>query len=693
MPPPTLDLSQSTLNQRLIWALVALIVIFVGLRFVNLDHDSPLFYSGYSTGEISDPYVYTSWARDRVLFGDWTPYDNDNWKSWRLSLVSGASWLVFSLAGVSRATANLTGIILQMSGALFFLLALARRRPLIEVLFAGLFLSVSSGFFFSSRLPFLESGLIFLSGLATYVYFRFGSHLAGLALSGILISLCVFAGKLTGIALIAPVIIDIFLNDRSSALKHLGFVAGGLVAGACVYSFVLYGESPLTMLALYRSQTSSVAFSPLIPETLWNWLQMFLMYGAENGLIRFHPALALLVAVGLFFALRQISSSRKKLKLPLSTERTLLFLTLWLVIGAITLAPYDYRPARYFMPLMLPASALAAYAIRQLVFPNEYDKASRKTHWFVMALVVLIVVYLTAQAFALPGQLGALQRRPTAPLDGGTLVVGLILGALVILSMRIRSFPRWLSLGSALAIALVVIVRQSALIYEGLVYPHDNLSVQISDLGEALGEGALLAGNFAPAFAIDNSLRTYIHYFGAPRKDRDPFESVPITHVALAPNDVAGARKRYPQLREAPRIASIWIRDGSIQIFSLVRPEYEPTDYERGMLSLHDENIQSAQFAFEKFLQVYPRNYSALWGRARTWNIQAYTDIIGPELERLSREFSERYYVRLLVGQEYAILGRMTRGEKFFRKAREEYSACAKLNPYIPLPQDAGPIK
>ena len=187
-------------------------------------------------------------------------------------------------------------------------------------------------------------------------------------------------------------------------------------------------------------------------------------------------------------------------------------------------------------------------------------------------------------------------------------------------------------------------------------------------------------------------LKTYIYYFGAPQSDRNPFESAPITHVVMTQKELADAKTLYPQLKGALRVASVYMRDGSRQIFSLVRPDYEPTDHERGMLSLHDNRFQSAQFGFEKFLKEYPRNYSALWGRARVWTINGNLDIITPELERLSREFPERYYVRLLVGQEYAILGEMTRGEKFFVKAREEYSACADLNPYIPLPQDAGPI-
>ena len=93
--------------------IAAMALLFI-VRFLKLQIDPPYFFYGFSQAHLTDPYHITFFARNAVLFDNWNPFDYHRWDIFKFSLVSGFSYLLFSLFGVSRITANLSALILNL---------------------------------------------------------------------------------------------------------------------------------------------------------------------------------------------------------------------------------------------------------------------------------------------------------------------------------------------------------------------------------------------------------------------------------------------------------------------------------------------------------------------------------------------------------------------------------------------------
>ncbi len=137
------------------------------LRFLEPGIDPPPFYTGHGQAELTDPYNLTYFSRNAVLYHDWDPLNFHRWDIFKNSLISGFSFLIFSLLGVSRTIANLSAIFLNISGLFLFLWGLSSYWDKRKIVLTAVLLLLNSTLFFYGRLPFLENGLIFL----------FGSHL------------------------------------------------------------------------------------------------------------------------------------------------------------------------------------------------------------------------------------------------------------------------------------------------------------------------------------------------------------------------------------------------------------------------------------------------------------------------------------------------------------------------------------
>ena len=153
-------------------SLFILIIFLIILRFISLEIDPPNFFAGHTQAHLTDPYHLTFFARNAILFDDWNPFDFYRWDVFKYSLISGFSYIVFSIAGISRITANLSAVLLSLAGIGLFVIGFYRLRSNRETLIITGLLLLSSMLFFYGRLPFLENGLIFLSGLLFFVFIK-----------------------------------------------------------------------------------------------------------------------------------------------------------------------------------------------------------------------------------------------------------------------------------------------------------------------------------------------------------------------------------------------------------------------------------------------------------------------------------------------------------------------------------------
>lgn len=694
--PPSESHGQVSFERRLVQALLILALIFLAARFVNLHYDTPLFYAGYSASEISDPYMYTSFARNKVLFDDWDPFDYDRWTSWRTSLVSGAAYLIFSIAGVSRVTANLTGVLLHLGGAFFLLLAMWRIRSRLETTLTAFFLLAASGFFFPGRLPMLEGGLVFLSGLAVWVYFRIGRTIFGVALVGCLLALGMFAGKLTGVALLAPIVVYALVDGIRTGGMRLGYLGLGMFAGAFLYAALFYDSSLSGMIGYYQGQTAAVGLAPEIPGSPWNALGTFLSYGASNGVFRFQPVLIFLAVAGLYLASRVSVKTERTPDFNSNHASSSLseswpgFMAFWLIAGVIMLALYVYRPARYFVPLFLPLCALAGYAANALLSGSTNGALSeprlRWKTWLSGSVLLVGCLYLASQVSVEAVRL-ATDAAPGVPrIPWQAPITGMFVGIGLLWALRNgTALPQIFRRFAGLFLLALFGIHQGALVYQGLTQPHNSLQLQVQDIGALLGEEAVIAGNYGPAFTIDNNLGAIIHSFTAPKYEEDFFERFDVTHVAIVPGALETLVKRYPGMKQAISVAQVWTRDGSFMILRTPYARNQPTDYEQGMMFLARSALDSASHYFDRFLDQSPESFRGRWGQIRVWAYQKKITRANEELERLATEYEDLFYAHYLVAWEYLTLFRATGDSLFYDTAMRHYGLGHDLNPTLKL--------
>ncbi|MCH9032651.1 MAG: hypothetical protein IIB00_10395, partial [candidate division Zixibacteria bacterium] len=377
-------------------ALLVVVILFGILRFVNLNYDTPLYFTGYGISDLTDPYMYTSFARNKILEGDWDPFNYERWKSWRISIVSGVSYLVFLTAGVSRVTANISALVLGLGGTALFLWGWSIRRSRDEILLIAFFLLVSNLMFFANRMTHLETGLLFISGMIVLVHFKLGKSVLGATLTGLLIALGTFAGKLTGVVLLAPVMVDYLFDGKKELARLGGATILGFIVGMIIYSAMFFDWSPISMIEYFRSQTAAVGLRPTVPESLAGWTQMLFTYGAD-GLFRFQTLVIIAAIIGTTSL--WVATFRKKERELIGANgyRALVFVFVWLACGLITLIPFMYRPFRYFLPFMPPLLALAGFGVWRLLKGEFKLPGSGTLKWALPVGLVFATIYLAIQ--------------------------------------------------------------------------------------------------------------------------------------------------------------------------------------------------------------------------------------------------------------------------------------------------------
>ena len=346
--------------------LIVLIIFLAVIRFASLDIDPPYFFAGYTQAHLTDPYHLAFAARNAVLFDDWNPFDYHRWDIFKYSLISGVSYIIFSVFGVSRVTANISGLLLNMGGLFLFIMSFTGYRTLRERGILTLLLLINGMLIFYGRLPFLENGLIFLSGLAFFIFMRFHEKNRGLFLTGFLIAIAALAGKLFGFILLAPVILSLLYKHRRKALMPSLITLAGTAAGVITYTLIFYGGNVSVMLNYYAEQTTGMYGAPFGFQSPLGFFRQLVTYGESGGLFGLSPFLTILTGIGLvlfYFTIKHFRDYDRDM-LPL------FFCAAWLICGFLGLMPFNYRPLRYTLFLFLPAAALQAY-ILSLLFEKK----------------------------------------------------------------------------------------------------------------------------------------------------------------------------------------------------------------------------------------------------------------------------------------------------------------------------------
>ena len=656
--------------------LFALAAVLLILRFVRLGIDPPYFFAGFTQAHLTDPYHLTLFARNAVLFDDWNPFDYHRWDVFKYSLVSGMSYIMFLLFGVSRITANLVGLLLNITGLTFFVLGFRKYRSLKEILLMSVFLLASSMLIFYGRLPFLENGLIALAGLTFFIFTRFHDRRWGPFAAGFIIAAAAFSGKLFGFILLGPVIITLFYIYRSRAVIPSLVAIAGTIAGTIAHILVFYGGSLSVMYRYYSEQTVGLYGTPTAFLSPLCFLAKAVTFGSEAGFFKMSPFLTVLAILGILVLIL-------KNRLSAKVDRELVpvvFCIAWLVCGLFGLMPFNYRPLRYQVFLLLPIAALSGYIVH-LAAEGSLILSARK-RILAMPALFFSLWYISTQVWLLTVPLSDSLNvgYEIAPL---TAVIALIVttGIWILIGKRRRELSQKALLIVLVPLALGVAVKQGTLIYQGLTRPGYNLKALNKEIAEMVDQNAVLSGPYAPAFSIDNNLRVIIHVFGLSIVDRYFFDRYPITHMVADHSNWKLAKEQFPFLESSLSLRRVRIRDGSVELFRVPGRDLPFSLYEQAALAFGNRQYDSALVYSRRFTEKYPDNLSGQFGRLTALFIFGDNDHLQRELETLVARYPDNFRVHMFCRDSYGLMYKATGSEKYRRLKEYHLKRAKEINP------------
>ena len=366
-----------------LWMLFGgLFALAAGLRLYELSADPPNHFANLGQALLTDPYHITAHARNKVLFGQWEPFGYERWVAFKVSLVSALAYVVFSLSEVSRYTANLTAVILNLCGAVFLAAGIYRsssndndRNNLaFSALVAGALLALSHPLVVYGRAPFLENGLLALAGAAFYVTVVHGRTIKGAALAGALVALCPLAGKMFGVLLLFPAALTLALSGGQWTKRVGAFAASAALTAALWYVFVL-SDQTAAYHAYLNEQSFGLYGTPPGLISLETFVVLLVTYGAEFRLFRFEALLPALAFVGILsFTFKHKAEIWKNNCVFWKDRPALTFLVLWVAASWLGLMVFHYRPMRYSLFVLLPLIGAISMMVGDALSSRQVQK-------------------------------------------------------------------------------------------------------------------------------------------------------------------------------------------------------------------------------------------------------------------------------------------------------------------------------
>lgn len=672
-------MSELLKRPKLELGLLALILLLVALRFVALERDPPLYFVGHGQAMLTDPYHLTHHARNSALFEDSHPFDIHRWDSFKHSLISATAYVTFAMFGVSREVANLSATLLQLGGLVFFVLGLAQVRGTREALIAGLFLSANNLLFFYGRLPFLESGLIFLSGFLAFLMFTRAERGRWQFVAGGTVALAALAGKLFGALLLAPALLTLWYIYRKNVLIPGLRLIGGAIAGGALYALVFYGGNMGSVFSYYSEQTVGMYGAPPGLHSVSSFFKMLLTYGGESGFYEYQPLLLLVVGAGLLFV---VFTAPERLKFD-TRFVPVFFCASWLLVGIVAMSPFFYRPLRYSLFFILPMAALAAIPLG-LSF-GEKLKFKQFQKWVAPVVVYLVSWYLAVQAAMLFAPVGKKFNSGIDALWLGALCAAVFTVTLWLLTRRGRTLrSNKILIYCVAALAAASTVNQLRYITNGFDYAGTHLKDYNQNLSQMLDSQAVIVGPYAPALTIDNEFRSVIYMFGLSDVQADLFERYPITHVVIDQANMRRARKNFPALEQAEALAELVVRDEAIRLYRVAGDEFPKTDFERAMELYNAGAVDSAYLLLDRFLSEHPENFLVRMTHILSGLRSNRLSETITEIEAYERDNPDDYVIQAFLATMYQIVAGLTKDQQYSARAKEALARALALNPKVP---------
>jgi 4-amino-4-deoxy-L-arabinose transferase-like glycosyltransferase len=692
----------------LLLVLVMGLGIFVRLAFLSAD--PPLDLS-WSQDVNTDPGQYTSFARSKVLWGEWQPFKNPFLTVWLNSAYSLISLLFFSLLGVGRWQANLMVGVLSSLTLFFFYLAIKRGINQKAALLATFFLGINYILVMYSRNTFAEVPVIFFFVLGTY-FLVLGSKRGWLlVLSGVCLASSILFCKVSA-WFIVPVCLGVLAltagdhsSEQTGRKKWSGvvfFVLGLFVVtllwflAVCsgslktVYDFV-FGMS----VGMYGSPRALGSISDFI-YSLFSFGEVTRVfesrgYSVGTNLFFRMPFLFVLSLLFLLSYLAKVFKGKSILGNFRSYPQLELFFGLWLVVGIFALMLWNYRPLRYQILVIPPMCALAAFYVFRLLSPARAKEKAKISLWFwIFSIPTASFLIFHGTSFLLK----LLQKQ--VRLDS---VVMLSFASSFVLHVVFHLVKGKMGLSPTrrLRMGVVTVVILLISLVQGRQFLDFAQNIQYSflrasqDLGHILSFDAVVSGPFAQTLTLDNKLKLMLRMFSGWPPDPELFQKYPLTHLALEAQggQREEASKDYPQvMKGAKLVATYFLRNFPVQILRVAEssgnPEagnYRLSDFERAQLLKEEGQIDSARAVLHRFVAEYPQNLSGYVTLAQMYNDRQDFENAAFYLKKASEFDPTNSLIHQFLGKVYLNLCNQQGNDAFKLLAIKEWERALMLFP------------
>lgn len=702
----------SPTGRFLLMVIVMGLGIFMRLAFLSAD---PPFDLSWSQDVNTDPGQYTSFARSKVLWGEWDPFGIPFLVLWLNSAYTLISFFFFKLLGVGRWQANLMVGSLSSLTLIFFYLAIKRGVNRKTALLATFFLGINYILVMYSRNTFAEVPVIFLIVLGIYLLVLGLKRGWFLIFSGACFAVSIFFGKMLAMFML-PVCLGVIVlsaldefsaNHRRIKFSPILFFAAGFLSVWFIWYFAIYSPSAENVSEFVSAMSVGMYGAPQALGSISDFVYSLFSFGEVTrvlvseryslGTDLFHRMpfvfiLSLLFLLGLFFKIFKVKNIFKNL---ISCSKLELFFGLWLIVGILALMPWNYRPLRYQILIIPPMCALAAFCLFDFLNPPEIKKKAKISVWFwifsipTASFLIFHTLSFFLKMFQKIAQLNSI------------IIISFFLSFPLTYVFYIMKRKKPSSLMKRYRIIMVAMVVFLIFLINGGQFLAFAQNVQYSfvsaskDLGQILSSEAVISGPYAQTLTLDNKLGLVLRMFGGWPMDPELFQKYPLTHLAVEAKggNREQAFKDYPQvMMNAKPVTTYHLRNFPVQILRVAEssgnPEtknYKLSDFEKAKLLIEEGQIDSAIAVLNRFVSEYPRNFSGYKTLAEIYYNRKDFEKAALFLKKASGFDPTNFLIHQFLGAVYLDLYDQKGDDTYKFLGIEEWEKALKL-----FPQNAG---
>ncbi|WP_299403121.1 glycosyltransferase family 39 protein [Acaryochloris sp. IP29b_bin.148] len=341
----------STINTKTMGLgfLIVISILFIGLRFVNIEADFPSNLT-FSSALYTDEGWHLSAAINYFVTGDWY-IEGDFNPAVNLPIGHFIQAMTFRIFGMSLASARSTVVVCFTLTVCFVFLLAAKYVDSVAAIFAIFFLSVNFFTFAYSRLAILEILMLALVLLAIWLASLSTQKLPFIVVS--LSSILLVIATLTKTTAISALPALLYLSSQRGKTRQHKVLWAAL--SATIFIVILFSYNSIA------SQTYTDDFLYFKNLTLAERLSPSFLRIIKNFLLgivqarRIEPFVYLFTVLSNLFLLLYSNFFRKNILVHISL--------LWMLAYFGVLSVTAYHPSRYFVPLIVPVSFLFGTAM------------------------------------------------------------------------------------------------------------------------------------------------------------------------------------------------------------------------------------------------------------------------------------------------------------------------------------------